>query len=76
MKKERLKKLNSNEIEQVMSIGFTAGLKAGLRIGKQRVFEAIEDLHLHTENGAIVYVAELEELLEERDAQRTEAQLP
>jgi hypothetical protein len=62
-------------MEQILAIGFKAGMSAGLRIGKQRVFEAIEDLHLHTENGAIVYVAELEELLEERDAQRTEDHL-
>lgn len=76
MKEGKQTKMNSKEIEQIVAIGFSAGMNAGLKLGRQRVFEAIDDLHLHTDKGAIVYLAELEELLEERDAQRTENQLP
>lgn len=68
--------MNSKELQDVIDIAFSGGLKAGIKIGRQRVLDAVTDLHIHSEQGAIVYLSDLEELLEERDAQRVEADLP
>lgn len=64
-----------NDIEDIMVIGFQQGLKAGIMIGQKRVLDACEELHIHNEHGAIVYLEELNDHLG-LDHDHEETELP
>ncbi len=68
--------MKMNDITDVMTIGFKAGLEAGIQVGQSRVFKALDEIHIHNEHGAMVYLDDLMDFLGEPIADTDETDLP
>lgn len=64
-----------NQINSSVVAGFNAGLEVGAAMEKGRILGLMQDIHIHNEHGAIVYLEELHDLLEV-DSDQDEADLP